>query len=199
MKQILIIVFFLTGLASPAREQVLLPVPPGSNYCPWPPPGFIEIGYRAALVSSTGYGNTPDDLLANSHPVKNEKTGKHADLSGYANRMIETRKELRQLKLGIDLDIEWKKEKVTFYTTGRTYKHGQLDSDYILMGISVSADGKTLCYGFQSTFYGICQGIEQQMEWYSFNTETFVAVIPRSVEKITSTSCHKGPDCSEIP
>jgi hypothetical protein len=170
------------------------------NNCRCSRPGFKVMNYRTALVYSTDpgkvHGATPSDFTKSKRKkaIKNQ-----VHLSCYTNRMIETKKEFKQLSDFISLEVDWKKEKIAFYSNCSTYKHGTLDSDYVLTGLSVSTDGKTLCLNFRSTFYGVCQGILQLPEWYSFETNTYAIVIPGTVEKITSCTCHYGPDCSNIP
>lgn len=168
--------------------------------CLWPQPGFKVINYKSELVYTISPENQQRAIPSDS--TKSErKTAKEdaVNLSGYTNRIIETKKEFKPFSDYINLEIDWKKEKIVFYTDCYTYKHGKLDSDYILMGMAISAEGKTLCLGYRSTFYGVCQGVAQMPEWYSFETNTYAIVIPNTVETITSNTCHYGPDCSEIP
>ena len=172
----------------------------GGNHCLWPQPGFKIIAYTTELVYSTGPEDMPESEASDVSRSKKEKTKEYSlNLSGHANNMIKTKKEFRSFSEYINLDVDWNKEKIAFYTECTTYKHGKLDSDYTLMGLSLSADGKTLCLGYRSTFYGVCQGVVQLPEWYSSKINTYAIVIPGTVEKITSITCYFGSDCSGIP
>lgn len=172
---------------------------PDQNDCVWHPPGFQLITCKSALVYSAGQGSQTELVPYDIELKKDKLRKKRMDLSGYNEGMIESRKDFKKLSAHIDLKVDWKTEIVTFYTTYRSYKHGQLDSDYVLMGTAISADGKTLFMGYLSTFHGVCQGIAQQAEWYSSETSTYALVIPATVEEITNASCYRGPDCSDIP
>lgn len=169
------------------------------DICTWPMQGFTELLYRTAEVSTACAGERPYTLSFSTLECKEEKKDQPINWSLLENNMISTRKEFRPFRKQIDLDIDWRKEKISFYTNSTTYKFGMLESDYLLTGISISEDGKTLCLGYQSTFHGVCQGIAQQTEWFSHASSTFAVVIPKTVERIISTSCYYGPDCSEIP
>jgi len=147
----------------------------------WPQPGFHEIGCRSEEISES-------DGISGLCMIVMPSGG-----------MITNRKEYRASGLDLEVQVDWQKEQLAFYTMGITYKHGRLDSDYFLTGIAISGDGKTLCLAFHSTFHGVCQGIAQQSEWYSHESATYALVIPATVETITRVSTHSGPDCSGIP
>ena len=170
------------------------------NHCIWPLPGYRVITCRSEVVSVSGSGRDRfEPLMDAALSEKKEPERDPVDLSQYTSGMVNSRKAYKPLKKYLNLEIDWKREKVAFYTSSTTYKHGDLDSDSMLTGVSISADGKTLCFRYRSTFYGVCQGIAQQMEWYSHETTTYAIVIPNTVEQITCTWCHSGPDCSNIP
>ena len=170
------------------------------NHCLWPLPDYRAIYCRTELVSAYGERNNIAELSIDPSLSEQKKPDKSLpDLSRYTNGIITSPKEYKPLKQYLNLEIDWKREKVAFYTISASYKHGILDSDSRLMGVSISADGKTLCLGYRSTFYGVCQGIAQLPEWYSFEIATYAIVIPNTVEKITNSWCHSGPDCSNIP
>lgn len=169
------------------------------NICKWPMHGFTEIEYRTVEVSSSCAGERPFTAAQGPLDCSQEKKATSINWSLLEDKMISSRKEFRPFRKQLDLDVNWRMEKVTFYTNSTTYKFGVLESDYLLTGVSISEDGKTLCLGYQSTFHGVCQGIAQQSEWFSNASTTFAMVIPKSVEKIISKSCYFGPDCSEIP
>ncbi len=205
MKHLLIIALLAVGVAVFAQddfEVIEILEPYDRDICIWPHSGFEEITFRAAIVSSSGSGGLcaiPERILDLGYGKKNQKRERQIDWSLLENNMIESRKEFRALIGHLDLEVDWKTEKLSFYTTSSTYKFGALDSDYVLMGIALSEDGKTLCLGYLSTFHGVCQGICQQPEWFSHTSSSYAIVIPNTVEHITSTSCYFGPDCSEVP
>ncbi len=196
MKQIIIITILIFSIQAMSQEV----------FCEdeWPQATFYDIDCRVELVSTKRSGNSicimPVVIAGadgNSLAVESEKEA--IDFSLLNNNMISSRKEFRPFADRIDLKLDWKREKITFYTNSVSYKHGQLDSDYLLVGVSISEDGKTLNLAYQSTFHGVCQGIRQLTEWYSYETTSYALVIPSTVEMITSTSRYLGPDCSEIP
>lgn len=213
MKRILTITFLLLNINMLAQSEAEISLQPDSlsplddgyllssekDYCAWPPPGFNVIHCRSAFVYSLGSNPIPIEVFPGQEQAKKKIKRKKMKLDTHPRGIIDSKKEFRKLSVQLELDVNWKTEKVTFYTTSRTYKHGQLNSDYTLMGASLSEDSKTLSLGYQSTFHGVCQGIAQQAEWYSSESSIFALVIPASVEEITSMTCHRGPDCSNIP
>ena len=74
----------------------------------------------------------PDNKEKNKKPEKDS-----VNLSIYTNGIISSRKEFKPLKPYLDLKVDWKSEKVTFYTNSTTYKFDALESDSRLMGISI--------------------------------------------------------------
>lgn len=170
------------------------------DICIWPPPGFKEIYCKSELVAKTSSGDRSIEIYATlDTTIIMSIPDNPIDLSMISNNMISTKNEFTPFAKRIKLEVDWEIEKLTFYTNSRTYKHGHLNSDGYLMGVSISEDGKILCLGYSSRFHGVCQGIAQQPEWYSDETETYAIIIPGTVERIMEISCYFGPDCSEIP
>lgn len=189
----------MTVTAQEKFEKLDAPRPAKRDICIWPTQGFKEITFRSIEVESKSAGEYPSILSDWMYEPGNERRVRRINWALLEDNMINGRREFRPFRKQIKLEVDWRKEKITFYTNSTTYKFGNLESDYLLMGVSISEDGKTLCLGYRSAFYGVCQGICQQPEWFSYGSATYAIVIPNTVEKIITTSCHFGPDCSEIP
>ena len=170
MKPILPILILLFSATAMAQEVAL-----SRDVCLWPPPGYTLIQVQGVLVSKSGGPGNTVPATTEQEPVQ------RVDLSGLKNNVIYTKKDFLPLKDKVKVDINWKNQKLVFSTDAVVYKLGAAYSDYILTGISVSADGTTLCLGYRSTFYGVCQGIAQLSQWFSCENRIYAIVIPLSL------------------
>ncbi len=194
---ILLVTVAATAMAQDDFEMIEIH-DPYKDICIFPSQGFTEIYCKTVLVSSSGAGGGL--YLSSVSLIKEEEVNsKSINWDLLKNNMIISRKEFRAFREHIDMDVDWRSEKISFYTNSSTYKFGSLESDYLLTGISISEDGKTLSLKYQSTFHGVCQGIAQQAEWFTHESSTYAIIIPSTVENIICSSCYFGPDCSEVP
>lgn len=176
------------GLEDPVVEEVS---PDSLNLyssCEKPPDGAVPVDYT--ILSITHHNETSPDPADNV----NEKT---SPLSVYDRQIIETEEEYIRIFGAPSDGIDWKNQRILVYLEMTCYRFNDLEYTSYLSGVYVYGD--TMYIGTTTTHHGPCQGIHQDMSWFSFQFQGLYLLLPKLPEKITYIHCSIGGCPPDIP
>ena len=179
-------------------ELILKEVLPDSmdlySPCEKPPAGATPVTSTILPITLNTNEGMYDIIIPDSPDKEKEET---KNISVYYRQIIETGEEYIQIFGEPSDTIDWKNQRILVYEQTNCYKFNDLGYTSYLSGVYAYED--TIYIGTTTTHYGPCQGIHQDMSWFSFDTQIIFILLPRLPEKITYYYCTIGGCPPDIP
>lgn len=180
-------------------ETVLIENPPyPDNYpadCQEPPPGARAVVYRILFTQDLSTGMFERPVLDNADNDSHEDNW--SGIQVYNRQLISSEEEYLEVFGHPSEGINWEEERIFVFQEFTSYKFHDLESTLSLSGIYQSED--TIYIGSTSTRHGPCQGIAQQMEWFSFEHRNLFILLPQNPARIMYYFCRVGGCPPGIP
>jgi len=167
------------GLYSPCKK-------PPSGAIPVP---CIKLSINPATNISIHNKTGPD--------YNDEDIDKQNIIPVYDRQIINTEEEYIRIFGEPSDSIDWKKKRILVCHQIHCYRGNELEYESYLSGIY--AYGEYLYIGTTTVHHGPCQGIRQDMSWFSLRFTTFFLLVPRIPEKVIYYHCSIGGCPPDIP